>query len=185
MPALTSSSEDTRVYEICVLYPYPLSQKEESALLKSVEALCEENGGKLISKDAWGRRGLAYAIGGYNEGCYVIYYYEFAPAALKELDRNLRILPGVLRHLIVKPPKNYEIVMYAEKFQDWTKHKQDEVEREKQEKEDRLKKRVLDKQKMQAKRGSAKKKDEKPVAREEGRIGTEIDKLISDDDLNI
>lgn len=186
MPTFSASSEDTRVYELCVLYPYPLSQKDESALIKSIEALCEEHGGTQLAKDPWGRRGLAYTIGGYDEGCYIVYYYEFTPEAIKELDRNLRILPGVLRHMIVKPPKDYEVTMHSDAFQDWQKQKKEKEEEKKQEKEAKLKKRVLDKQKVQAKRAAAKKKDEKPAEKaEEGQITSEIDKLISDEDLDI
>lgn len=186
MVKLQASSEDTRVYELCVLYPYPLSQKEESELIKSIEALCEEHGGKLIDKDMWGRRGLAYAIEGYDEGSYVVYYYEFKPEAIKELDNNLRILSGVLRHMLIKPPKDYEIVKYSEEYEKWIKGQADREEMQKKNQEEELKKKMLKKQQIKAKRDAAKRKDtQEKTEKSDKEIGSEIDKLISDDDLDI
>src|SRR5438874_124716 len=109
MPTLTPSSEDVRIYECCILYPYPLGQKEEAELLKEIEGLFADAGGKLVMKDAWGRRGLAYPIGGAVEGNYIVYYYELDPLKVKEIDGALRIMKNVDRHLLVKPPKNYQI----------------------------------------------------------------------------
>ena len=37
MPTITPTSEDTVIYELCVLYPANLSQKEEATLLKEIE----------------------------------------------------------------------------------------------------------------------------------------------------
>ena len=75
MTTFTPTSEDTRVYELCVLYPHPLSQKEEQDLLKEIEALFTEAGATQLHKDLWGRRGLAYKINVYEQGSYVLYYY--------------------------------------------------------------------------------------------------------------
>ena len=74
---------ETKVYEICVLIPFPLNQKEEQEIQKAVEGLIEEHGGKQVAKDVWGRRGLAYRIKGYDEGNYIVYYYELDPNNLK------------------------------------------------------------------------------------------------------
>ena len=113
MAVLTASSEDTRVYELCILYGYPTPQKEEAELLKQVEALFDEAGAKIIEKDSWGKRGLAYTIGGFDQGVYVVYYLDMDPSKLKEMDSAIRIVPGLLRHIIVKPPKDYELLKFS------------------------------------------------------------------------
>ena len=151
MPTIEATSEDTRVYEVCVLFPYPLNQKEEKEAHKEVEDYFEEVGAKQVSKDSWGRRGLAYKIGGYTEGSFIVYYYEMDPLKLKEVDQNLRISKNVLRHITVKPPKGYQIVKYSEKYEEWLENKDTEVEETKQQKEDELKKKMLEKQKRQQK----------------------------------
>ena len=49
--ATADTSENTRIYEFCMLLAYPLSQKEESDLMKEIEKLFEEAGGKQVAKD--------------------------------------------------------------------------------------------------------------------------------------
>ena len=177
------------MYEICVLYPSNLSQKDEAALFKGIEEIIDEQGGKQVSKDLWGKRGLAYRIQGHDEGNYVVYYYELEPTGLQEIDTALRILPNLLRHIIVKPPKGYEIVKFSEGYEAWLKERESQEEKKKKEKEARIAKRVADKAKRQIKRAAAKKdetkeEEKKPAASKE-QISAELDKLISDDDLDL
>ena len=185
MATLTPSSEDTRIYEFCVLYPHPYGQKDEQELLMEIERIFEEAGGKMVSKDMWGRRGLAYSIGGYAEGNFVVYYYDLDPVKLREIDQALRILKGLLRHMIVKPPKKYQIVSYADKYLKWLEDEKQAEERAVTEREDKLRKQVVDKA---TRRKPVVKKVEpeapaKPVTEEV--LTKEIDKMISDDSLNI
>ncbi|MFA7681678.1 MAG: 30S ribosomal protein S6 [Candidatus Peribacteraceae bacterium] len=188
MPTLTPSTEDALIYECAVLYPYPLSQKEEQEIIKEVEKIFEDAGGKQIAKDSWGRRGLAYAIKGYTEGCYMILYYELAPAKVQEIDEALRILRGVLRHLIIKPPKGYEVVEYSEKYEAWRKERSTEAERRKEEREQELQHRVAEKAKRQAKRAQEEKKTtaaevKKPM--EEKKLTEQLEKIISEDEFDL
>ncbi len=185
----TIATNDLRIYEFCFLYPSNLSQKEEATLLKDVENIIEEQGGKQVSKDLWGKRGIAYKIKGYMEGNYVVYHYEMDPSKLKEIDETLRITPHVLRHIVVKPPKGYAIVKYSEAFGQWLKDREVEVERKEREHEQKLAKKVAEKAQRQVKRSAAAQKKEatetvKPVA-DRKKISEELDKLISDDDLNL
>ncbi len=177
---MTPSTEDGRIYECAIVYPYPMNQKEESDLLKGIEEIFAEAGAKVLLKDAWGQRGLAYKIGGFEDGNFVIYYLEMDPLKLKEVDTQLRILKGMLRHMIIKPPKKYVIAPMADSLQKWKEQSRMEGEARAQEKEDKLKKQVVDK----AKRASVKKKSEEKAAPTET-IAEGLDKLISDKDLEI
>jgi small subunit ribosomal protein S6 len=180
MSNLTPSSEDVRVYETCVLYPHPLTQKEEATLLKEIEALFAEVHAKEISRDLWGRRGLAYPIKGYEQGSFVIFYHEMEPKYLKELDNNLRLVQNILRHLIVKPPKDYQIVDYSKKFAEWQQERDAAQELKKKEKEERLKKRMLKKQKP-----TTKAKDDDVKQTSSAKISADIDSLLDGDDLSL
>lgn len=183
MPVYTPSSEDVRLYECCILYPYPLPQKEETALLKEIESLFDDAGGRQIAKDPWGRRGLAYNIKGQNEGNFIVYHYEMDPAKVKEVDRGLSILKGVLRHIMVKPPDHYQIVKYAEAYLTWKEQEKTAEETKKQEHEDALKKRVIDKAKASIKREVPPLKKKTPSA-PKGDMTEQIDKLISTDSID-
>lgn len=184
MPTLVASSEDVRIYECAILYPL-LSQKEESVLLKEIDALFTEAGAKLVAKDAWGRRGLAYPIKGQTEGNFVIYYWELDPLKLKEVDQQMKILKNLSRHLFVKPPKNYQVVKYSETYKEWLKNRETLGQKKMREKEEAAKERLA-KRAMQSKKAPKKMAEEKsagPLKQEE--LTEQLDKLISDDTSNL
>ena len=176
------------MYECCVLYPYPLGQKEENELLKEIEGYFAEAGAKLVAKDKWGRRGLAYPIEGAMEGSFVIYYYEMEPAKLKEIDQQLRISKNVLRHMFVKPPKNYQILQYSEVYEQWLKERSTVEEKKAKEHEAKVQELIAKKAQRAAKRTEEKKKEDKQVAAKpmsEAAITEKLDKLISDDSVDL
>lgn len=183
---LADTESDRRLYEFCILYPYPYSPKEEQELIKSLEEIFREAGGKVVMKDLWGRRGLAYTIGVYTEGNFAVYYVELDPPRIKEIDQTLRIHKGVLRSIIVKPPKHYKMQSYAEKFQAWQEDRKLEEERAVREREERLQRQVVEKAKRSTR---AAKKAEAPAevkpAMTEEALTKELEKLISAEDLKI
>jgi len=182
MPVASPTAETSRIYECTVLYPYPLSQKEEQEVLSEVERLFEDAEAKLVAKDPWGRRGLAYEIKGYKEGNFVVYHYELVPERVREIDQGLRILKGVLRHLIVKPPKRYEISRFSEKYEQWLKEREIAEEQKKHEEEERLKKQVVER----VKQGTRKSEQRLAVGGvQEKELTEQIEKIISDKDLNL
>lgn len=159
-------------------------------MIKDIDALFDESGAKLIEQDKWGQRGLSYKIGGHSEGVFIISYYEMDPAKLKNLDEALRIIPGVLRHLIVKPPKGYIVTKYSENYKAWLNERESEGDRKSREKEEALQKRVAEKAKRQLKRTQEQKKeavkvavDSKPMEKKE--LDKQLEKLISDDELDL
>lgn len=184
MTSYTPSSEDVRLYECCVLYPYPLNQKEENALLKEIEGMFAEAGAKLIEKDPWGRRGLAYPIKGAKEGTFIVYYYEMEPSKLAEIDNQLLIHKTVLRHMFVKPPKGYQIVKFGPKYDQWMKERTTVEERRAREREDKLKERVAEKAKRQAKRADDAKKTKAPRGKvSDAAVNEKLDQLLNDDKM--
>lgn len=180
MPVHVPSSEDVRLYECAVLYPSPMNQKEENELLKAIEEIFAEAKGTQILKDVWGPRGLAYKIGGFQEANIIIYYYELDPSKIKEIERQLSILKGVLRNLIIKPPKNYDIVPLAGRLDQWKEQIRMDREVRVREKEEKKLKQVVDKVKRAPKKKMVEEKAAPTESVEEG-----VDKLMSDTDLSI
>ncbi len=182
MPTLIPSSEDTRVYEIAMMYQPDLEQKAEQTLIKEVEELFAEAQAKLLFKDPWSRRGLAYKIKGFTEAKFVLYYYEMDPSKIREIDNSLRLQKGVLRHLIVIPPKGYEAVSYEDKYQQWLKTRETVTQVRAREREEKAKEKVVAAAKRETKRLAAKPKVVK-APMEKKQLDAQLDKLISDDDL--
>ncbi|MDD5623883.1 MAG: 30S ribosomal protein S6 [Candidatus Peribacteraceae bacterium] len=187
MPTLVPTSEENAIYELCLLYPDNLSQKEEAQLLKEVEGLFDEAGGKQMVKDLWGKRGLAYPIKKHAEGNFAVLYYEIDPQKIKEINHQLLILPNVLRHLIVKPPKNYEVVKYSEHYEKWLKERKTVSETKAKEEEKVLQQKVVERARRQAKRAEEVKKEEQAAkpAVQEAELTEKLEKLISDEDIGL
>jgi small subunit ribosomal protein S6 len=53
--------------------------------------------------DVWGRRRLAYEIDKKTEGIYAVIDLQATPAAVAELDRQLRLNESVLRTKVIRP----------------------------------------------------------------------------------
>ena len=160
MPTLNPSSEDVRIYEIAIMYQPDLDQKSESNLLSEIEGYFAEAKAKTLFKDPWSKRGLAYRIAGYDEAKFVIYYLEMDPSQVRELDGQLRLLKGVLRHLIVIPPKGYEAVSHEAKYQDWLKNRETIADVRLRKKEEKMQTTVVDQAKRTSKRMELKSKEE-------------------------
>lgn len=174
------------MYEIAVMIQPDLDQKSENALLAELDEHFAEAGAKLLFKDPWSKRGLAYKIGGFSEAKFVIYYQEIDPAKLRELDRQIRLTKGVLRHLVVLPPDEYEAVSFEAKYQEWLKTRETVADIRQRKREEKLKEAVTAQAKRATKRMETKtkpKEEAKPL--EMGKLTEKLDQLISDDDLKL
>lgn len=92
----------TGTYEIAVLYHPDLEIDLEKATSK-VEKIFADNGGKVTNVDNWGKRKLAYKIGGNEHAVYVFYTLELDPASVRKIEQTLNITDEVVRFLITRP----------------------------------------------------------------------------------
>jgi small subunit ribosomal protein S6 len=60
-------------------------------------------GGSVEKLDVWGRRRLAFEIDKKTEGIYAVIDLQATPAAVAELDRQLRLNESVLRTKVIRP----------------------------------------------------------------------------------
>ncbi len=88
-------------YEVMYIVK-PVEDEQFEAIVGKFENLIVNNGGTVEKTDRWGKKRLAYEIQDLNEGLYVLMTFSAEPAAVKELDRVLKITDEVLRHMIVK-----------------------------------------------------------------------------------
>src|SRR3984885_15787716 len=66
--------------------------------------------GQSEKTEPWGRRKLAYEIGHHKEGVYVLEVINGTGDLMKELDRRLRVMDQVLRHLVVRVDEEKKVV---------------------------------------------------------------------------
>ena len=93
---------NTRQYELVYIALPDSSEDVLADLHQQVAAVVERFGGTIDRTEPWGRRRLAYDINNQREGTYVLEVVSGPPAMTAELDRRLRVLDVVMRHLVVR-----------------------------------------------------------------------------------
>lgn len=66
-------------------------------------------GAKIIKKEYWGLRSLAYLIKKNKKGHYVMLGVEASPEAVKEFERSCKINEDILKYLVIKVDKIDEL----------------------------------------------------------------------------
>ena len=91
----------TRLYETVFVLRPDLDEEARDGLVERIKGIITDNQGDIVEEDIWGNRKLAYEINKYDTGYYVLLTFKGGTALVKELERNYRILDGVLRSLII------------------------------------------------------------------------------------
>jgi small subunit ribosomal protein S6 len=65
-----------------------------------VSSWVTDAGGSVDKVDIWGRRRMAYQIRKQREGQYVLMNVTLDPKSTSDLERNIRYLEPVLRHML-------------------------------------------------------------------------------------
>src|SRR5579875_2235113 len=89
-------------YENVFIARQDISTAQVEALTDTLANLVAENGGKVEKREYWGLRNLAYRIKKNRKGHYVLFNLEAPPAAVSELERNMRINEDILRYLTIR-----------------------------------------------------------------------------------
>jgi small subunit ribosomal protein S6 len=90
-----------RTYEVLFILSPQVTEEEATTLVADFKGVAEKNGATLKTEEAWGRRRLAYPIQKFNEGIYHLFVLE-SDSSLSELDRRMKNVDRVLRHVIVR-----------------------------------------------------------------------------------
>ena len=91
-----------RQYELVYITPAETTEEALAELHTQVVTVVDRFGGSIEKTESWGRRRLAYEIAGQREGVYVLEVINGPAALTAELDRRLRVLDVVIRHMIVR-----------------------------------------------------------------------------------
>jgi small subunit ribosomal protein S6 len=92
-----------RRYELMVILDPDLEERTVGPSLDQMLGVVRQAGGTVEKIDVWGRRRLAYEIDHKSEGIYAVLDVTTDPAAVTELDRQLRLNEAVLRTKVVRP----------------------------------------------------------------------------------
>ena len=90
-----------REYEVMYIIK-ALEDEVIDGVIAKFDKVLADNGATVEKTDRWGKKSLAYEIQDLSEGYYVLVTFNAEPAAVKELDRVMKITDEVLRHMIIK-----------------------------------------------------------------------------------
>ena len=99
-----------RTYELVYIVTPEATEEQLATIHEQVEQTTQRLGGSLVKTDNWGRRRLAYEIQHQKEGVYVLDVIEGSGELMKELDRRLKVIDYVIRHLVVRVDEEQRVV---------------------------------------------------------------------------
>jgi small subunit ribosomal protein S6 len=115
----------TRQYELVYLITPEASEQEVADLHSQIEQIVQRfssTNATLDKTENWGRRKLAYEIGHHREATYVVETISSTSGdVMKEIDRRLRVIDQVIRHLVVRVDEEIRV---AERTRDARKANQ-------------------------------------------------------------
>jgi small subunit ribosomal protein S6 len=91
-----------RDYEMVLIINPEIADEALDTTIDNVSRFITGKGGIVSSAERWGRRKLAYPIGHFVEGNYVLTQLKLTSALTKELEANLKMSEETLRHLLIR-----------------------------------------------------------------------------------
>jgi small subunit ribosomal protein S6 len=88
-----------RTYEATFIFSSSLDESALEQEIAKVEELVGKEGGTVKEWNKWGRRRLAYEIGGQSDGFYAFLTYEADPAVLVRFEQVYRLNESILRYM--------------------------------------------------------------------------------------
>jgi small subunit ribosomal protein S6 len=99
----------SRQYELVYIVTPDATDQEATDLHTQIEQIVQRFGGTFDKTENWGRKKLAYEIGHHREGTYVVETITGSGELMKELDRRMRVIDQVIRHLTVRVDKELQV----------------------------------------------------------------------------
>jgi small subunit ribosomal protein S6 len=102
-----------RVYEVLFIVAPNVEQSDIDNLVTQLSDVATNQGAQITKVDRMGRRRLAYPIGKFNDGYYVVFTLEGTGAEIAELERRMRVTDAVIRYITIRIDEDLK---RAEKF---------------------------------------------------------------------
>lgn len=91
-----------RNYETTFVMVPDMEEEDRENIINRAKSIIKDHNGEINEEDEWGSRQLAYEINDYKTGYYTVIDFDAETTVVQELERQLNIMPNVLRHLVIK-----------------------------------------------------------------------------------
>jgi len=102
-----------RVYEVPLIGAPNIPESDIDTLVTQLSDVATNQGAHIAKIDRMGRRRLAYPIGKFNDGHYVVFTIEGTGAEIAEVERRMRVTDAVIRYITIRIDEDLK---RAEKF---------------------------------------------------------------------
>ena len=99
-----------RQYELVYILPADATDQQVAEIHEQIAGVVSRLSGNIEKTENWGRKRLAYEIAHQKEGVYVLDVINGSGELMKELDRRLRVMDQVIRHMIVRVDEEKKVV---------------------------------------------------------------------------
>src|SRR4029077_1502890 len=104
------SEMSDRQYELVYILPPETTEQQAGELHEQIASIVSRLNGQIEKTENWGRRKLAYEIGHFKEGVYVLEVINGSGELMKEIDRRLKVMDQVIRHMVVRVDEEKKVV---------------------------------------------------------------------------
>ncbi len=102
------------IYETVLIARQDLNPQQVEKLTTDFTDILKKQGGKVLKTEQWGLRTFAYKINKAKKGHYTLIESDAPPAAVLEMERNMRLNEDVVRHLTTRleaPTKGPSVII--------------------------------------------------------------------------
>ena len=107
-----------RKYEVMFILRPDTTDEDVDRLLQQMETNVAATGGRVTGFERMGKRRLAYMVGKFQEGIYVLAFVEGPGSVLKELERRLRVQELVIKFITVRTDEEEKRLAKIKKLRD-------------------------------------------------------------------
>lgn len=97
--------EGNNVYELAVVLSPDLSEFDVQKVMDKVKTAITSKEGAIQKEHSWGKKRLAYPIGKAEFGHYQTLIFDAPRETIAEIDKDIRLTPEIIRHLIISLEK--------------------------------------------------------------------------------
>jgi small subunit ribosomal protein S6 len=106
-----------RNYEVMFIVRPDMVEEDLNKLIATLESSVTSTGGTSKS-EVWGKRRLAYKVGKFNDGIFVLMMIDAAGAVVHEVERRLRVTEPVIKFLTVRTDEELKRLDKIKKLRD-------------------------------------------------------------------
>ncbi len=96
------AKQKLRKYELIYIVQPEATEEERARVAGRIDAVVESFDARILKREDWGKRKLAYEIRKFNKGYYTYLVLLGRPGMTQEIERVLRMLDSCIRFITIK-----------------------------------------------------------------------------------